>query len=641
MRHLLFRLALGGLLPSLLLSAVPVAAEDSRPNILWLVAEDINPHLGCYGDTNAVTPNLDRFAAGSLRYKNCWSTAPVCAPARTALITGVYPTRLGAEHMRSLVRIPSFIRLYPELLREAGYYCSNNNKEDYNVQSAGKVWDESSNRAHWRNRKPGQPFFAVFNFNATHESQIRRRPHRLEHDPAKVRVPAYHPDTAEVRHDWAQYYDNLTEMDRLVAQRLEELEAAGLAEDTVVFFYGDNGSGMPRSKRWPYNSGLNVPLIVRVPARFRHLAPPEYQPGAASGRLVGFVDFAPTLLSLVGVKPPEWMQGQAFMGRFPAPAPKYLFGFRGRMDERCDLVRSARNERFVYIRNYLPHLVYGQHIDYMFQTPTTRVWKQLFDEGKLQPPQTCFWQTKPPEELYDLQADPDEVRNLADSPAHEGVLRELRGALREHLLDIRDTGFLTEAERHRRLQGRTAYELAARPGDYPLERILATAELAASFEQAGVPRLREALGDSDSGVRYWAVMGLLIRGSNTVAAAVRDLRPRLEDSSPSVRVAAAQALGLYGTGEDLGAALRALEQLAPPDKNGAFVSLEALAAIEALGEKARPLYPILRAMPSEDPNTVERSRTYTGRLLAHLLGTDAGEGGGVPARNQAAPKINQ
>jgi len=229
MRHLLFRLALGGLLPSLLLSAVPVAAEDSRPNILWLVAEDINPHLGCYGDTNAVTPNLDRFAAGSLRYKNCWSTAPVCAPARTALITGVYPTRLGAEHMRSLVRIPSFIRLYPELLREAGYYCSNNNKEDYNVQSAGKVWDESSNRAHWRNRKPGQPFFAVFNFNATHESQIRRRPHRLEHDPAKVRVPAYHPDTAEVRHDWAQYYDNLTEMDRLVAQRLEELEAAGLA----------------------------------------------------------------------------------------------------------------------------------------------------------------------------------------------------------------------------------------------------------------------------------------------------------------------------------------------------------------------------------------------------------------------------
>lgn len=640
MKQLLVTLVWGFLLATLFVPAAHSATTPARPNILWLVAEDINPHLGCFGDTNAVTPNLDRFAGGGLRYANCWSTAPVCAPARTALISGVYPSRLGAEHMRSLVRIPSFLRLYPELLREAGYYCSNNSKEDYNVQSAGKVWDESSNQAHWRNRKPDQPFFAVFNFGITHESAIRRRPHRLQHDPAKIRLPAYHPDTPEVRHDWAQYYDNLTEMDRLVQRRLEELDAAGLTEDTVVFFYGDNGSGMPRSKRWPYNSGLHVPLIVRVPAKFKFLAPPDYQPGTSSDRLVSFVDFAPTVLSLAGVKPPEWMQGRAFMGRFPAPAPQYNFGLRGRMDERYDLVRSARNERFIYIRNYLPHLVYGQYLEYMFETPTTRVWKQLFDEGKLQPPQTCFWQSKPPEELYDLKSDPDEVRNLADSPAHAPVLRELRDALRAHLMQTRDTGFLTEAERNRRAQGRTAYELGQRPGEYPLERILATAEAAASFDPGAVPQLRQALRDPDGGVRYWAVMGLLIRGGQTVAAAVNDLRILLEDSSPSVQVAAARALGLYGTEADLGPALRVLERLAPPDKNGAFVSLEALGAIEALGEKARPLYPGLRAMPREDPNTVERSRSYTSRFLAHLLGEDAADGGPARKGNQPARKIN-
>ena len=182
--------------------------------------------------------------------------------------------------------MPPFMKMYPQFLRERGYYCTNNNKEDYNLEKPGQVWDDSSGKAHWKNRKPGQPFFAIFNITVSHESQIRVRPHTLKHDPAKVRVPAYHPDTPEVRHDWAQYYDKITEMDAQAGQRLQELDDAGLTDDTIVFFYGDHGSGMPRSKRWPYNSGLHVPLIVHVPEKFKHLAPKDYAAGGASDRLV-------------------------------------------------------------------------------------------------------------------------------------------------------------------------------------------------------------------------------------------------------------------------------------------------------------------------------------------------------------------
>ena len=597
----------------------PCEAASTAPNILWIVAEDINPQLGCYGDKYADTPSLDRFAAGALRYRNCWSAAPVCAPARTTLITGVYPPATGSEHMRSLVAMPAFMRMYPQLLRERGYYCSNNAKEDYNLEKPGKVWDESSKKAHWRNRKPGQPFFAVFNIEVCHESQIRIRPHTLKHDPAKAPLPAYHPNAPEVRHDWAQYYDKITEMDARFAARLKELEDAGLAEDTVVFFYGDNGGGMPRSKRWCYNSGLNVPLIVRVPEKFRNLAPKGYAAGGASERLVSFVDFAPTLLSIAGAKAPDWMQGHAFMGQLATPEPPYLHGFRGRMDERYDMQRSVRNHRFVYIRNYLPHLIYGQHVAYQFETPTTPVWKRLYDEGKLRPPQTFFWESKPPEELYDLQTDPDEVKNLAASPEHQAILLELRQALREHALSVRDVAFLPEAELHRRSAGTTPYDLGHDPKKYPLEKILAMAELASGLKPDALPQLQQAVKDADSGVRYWAAMGILMRGSNAVAASRDTLRAGLQDESPSVRIAAASALGQHGNAEDLKLVLPLLKGLAPPDKNGLYVSLEALNAIDALGGKAESLRDMLKTLPRRDSEAPPRAAQCVPKLLNKML----------------------
>jgi arylsulfatase A-like enzyme len=276
------------------------AAETARPNILWITSEDHGPQMGCYGDRFATTPNVDKLAARGMIYTRAWSCAPVCAPARTVLISGMYATSTGSEHMRSLVPYPAARKMYPQLLHEAGYYCSNNAKEDYNLDKAGKVWDDSSRKAHWKDRKPGQPFFAIFNSEKSHESRIRVRPHTQIHDPAKVRVPAYHPHTPEVRQDWAQYYDVVSEADADAGQRLRELEEAGLAESTIVFYFGDHGSGMPRCKRWPYNSGLHVPLVVYIPEQFKDLRPPEYTPGGKSDRLASFVDFAPTLLSLLG-----------------------------------------------------------------------------------------------------------------------------------------------------------------------------------------------------------------------------------------------------------------------------------------------------------------------------------------------------
>jgi uncharacterized sulfatase len=598
--------------------------DRKRPNILWITCEDTGPELGCYGDEYAVTPNLDAFAAKAMRYRVAWSTAPVCAPARTTIITGVYPPSTGSEHMRSEVKMPGFMRMYPQILREAGYYCTNNSKEDYNLTKPGKVWDESSRKGHWKNRAEGQPFFSIFNITVSHESQLRKRPHTLKHDMAKAPIPAYHPDTPEVRHDWAQYYDKVTEMDALAGQRLRELEEAGLMDDTIVFFYGDHGSGMPRSKRWPYNSGLHVAMIVYVPEKFKHLAPKEYETGGESDRLVGFVDLAPTLLSIVGIKPPDWMQGHAFLGEHETPPQPYIFGFRGRMDERYDMVRSIRNQRYIYIRQYMPHLIYGQYIAYMFQTPTTQVWKELYDEGKLNDAQRRFWERKAPEELYDLENDPSEVVNLVDSPAHQEVLEELRQALREHTLRIRDVGFLSEAEMHSRAVGTTIYEMGHDPSKYPLEHILAMADVASLMKPRTLAKLRDGLADDDSAVRYWAAMGLLMRGRRAARRARQDLRTALQDESPTVRIIAARALGEYGNDADLKLALPVLEELAPPDKNGAYVSILDLNAIAALGEKATPLMETIKAMPTKDPAAVGRANSYVGRLVQSLVGPNTG-----------------
>jgi arylsulfatase A-like enzyme len=605
---------------AILLLATGLNAAD-KPNILWITSEDHGPHMGCYGDTYATTPNVDALAAKGMIFNHAWSCGPVCAAARTTIIAGMYSPSTGGQHMRSMVPFPTGKKMYPQFLREAGYYCTNNSKEDYNLTKPGEIWNESSGKAHWKNRPGGSPFFAIFNSLKSHESQIRKRPHVQIHDPAKVRVPAYHPDTPEVRQDWAQYYDVVSEADADAGAHLKELADAGLADDTIVFYYADHGSGMPRSKRWPCDSGLHVPMVVYFPDKWKHLAPKEYSAGGKSDRLVSFVDLAPTLLSIVGVQPPDWMQGFAFAGKYQAEPQPYIYGFRGRMDERYDFVRSVTDGRFVYLRNYMPHLSQGQHVAYQFETPTTAVWRSLFDQGKTTAEQSIFWnEMKSSEELYDLQSDRDEVHNLADKPEHAATLAKMRKAQEALALRIRDTDFLPEGEIHSRSEGSTPYDIAHDDSTYPLERIMAAASAASSLKAEDVPALKKAMTDPDSAVRYWGVMGLRIRDKAALNASHDELLKALHDSSTYVQTAAAWTLAKHGSEDDLHQALPALLTLADWSKHNVFTVMAALNAIGDLGPKAAPIAEQLKALPRQGAAPDGRFKEYVPRLLKDLTG---------------------
>jgi len=589
------------------------------PNIVWITSEDHGPHMGCYGDALARTPRLDKFAKKSMMFRLAWSNAPVCAPARTTIITGVYPTSSGSQHMRSQTRLPADMRMFTYYLRMLGYYCTNKVKEDYNLEKGKGVWDDSSNKAHWRNRKPGQPFFAVFNSTKSHESQIRNYKKKPKTDPAKVRLPAYHPELPEARIDWAHYYDSLEKVDADAAQILQELADAGLLEDTIIIYFADHGSGMPRNKRTPLNCGLHVPMIVHFPDNWRHLAPKEYRPDSVSERLVSFVDLAPTMLSLAGAEPKSWMQGQAFAGKYAKEGPKYMHGFRGRMDERYDLQRSVTDGRYVYLRNYMPHLPAGQHVEYMFQTRTTKGWKDRFDAGKLNEAQSLFWKSpRPAEELYDLKSDPDEVNNIAgaESALIQGKLRELREAHKQHIFAIRDVGFLPEDEIHSRSKGSTPYEMGHDPKKYPLDAIWATASGATDISSD--IDLGKALKHEDSAARYWAALGIQLRGKEAVTSHRKGLLKALHDSSPSVQVVAAEVLATHG-GKDIDdQSVKLLVDRAHPRKNSAYVSLAALNALDRLGDKVRPYRETVEGWPTAIPPGYERSAYGVPRLIAKI-----------------------
>ncbi|EAQ77667.1 sulfatase-like hydrolase/transferase [Blastopirellula marina] len=603
----------------LLVSPALGLAEQKHPNILWISSEDNGPHLGCYGDEYADTPNLDALAAKGMKYLHCWSNAPVCAPARTTIISGIYPPSSGAENMRSETHLPPQFQMFPVLLQDQGYYCTNNSKEDYNLVKTGKVWDQSSRKAHWRSRPEGKPFFSVFNFTISHESQIRKRPHTAVHDPAKAPVPAYHPDLPEVRQDWAQYYDNLTTMDQQAGRVLQQLKEDGLEEDTIIFYWGDHGSGMPRSKRTPVNSGLQVPLIVHVPEKWKSLAPQEYQVGGDSERLVGFIDFAPTMLSLAGADIPAWMQGVAVMGPHEKRSPAYMYGFRGRMDERYDLVRSCSDGRYVYVRNFVTYKPHGQVLAYQMQTPTTRLWREMFLRGELNPVQSAFWQSRPAEELYDLQSDKDEVVNLATSEEHAETLQKMRGAVHAWQMEIRDLGFLPEGEIHTRSEGSSPYEMGHDPQKYPLQKIAATADMASLSKLNDLPALQKRLKDDDSAVRYWGALGIMMLGKQGVGKSTDLLRETLQDNAYAPRIVAAQALALYGSPADREKSLEVLIDSANIAENGHYSAMLALNVIDELGEMAKPLYPQIRALPTKGKNVPGRESSYVGRLVEYIL----------------------
>ncbi len=602
------------------LSLVFVSAEELRPNILWITSEDNGPQLGIYGDTYADTPNLDAFGKRSLRFHRCWSNAPVCAPARTTIISGMYATSLGAHHMRSGVTLPPDMKLYPQVLGQAGYFCTNHSKTDYNFANDNAGWKKAKENPPWRSRPSDTtPFMSVINFTTSHESQIRTRPHTLSHDPSKAPLPSYHPDTPEVRHDWAQYYDKVTQMDAQVGKVLADLEADGLADSTIIFYYGDHGSGMPRSKRWPFDSGLRVPLMIHVPNKFLSLAPEGYAEGAVSKQLVSFVDLAPTVISLAGVKPPANMQGVAFAGQFSGQPRSYLIGYRGRMDERIDMVRSCTDGRYVYMRHFYPDRPYLKHVDYMFQTPTTRVWKKLFDEGKLNLEQAKFWGTKPVEELFDLENDPDEVNNLAASPEYAQTTAEFREVILDFMAETADMGMFPEAEMHRVVMSDNAKDVS--PREYGLNHPELMKRVADVSMKASDPASEMSLEDAIElskdkvpVIRFWGARGIFLRTPQNEQS-INALRSAANDESPSVSVAACEGLLNHGSDEDKNMATKRLIELSDAKEFGHFAAIEALNVLDsgrAIDDSVRKR---IVELPKKTKNPPVRADGYVGRLI--------------------------
>lgn len=436
MKRLVFLLAL----------VVSVARAADRPNIIWIIGEDMGPELGSYGDAQAITPNMDRLAKEGARYTKCFTHTPVCAPCRHGLITGQYPIKTGAHNMRSVLLDPPVT--FTKLLRDAGYYVAWPGKTDFNMKQPKEFADSTAQW--WKQDKPlPQPFFAYANFTVSHESQIRvdRAKHAANtkrltpeqrHDPAKMNLPPFWPDAPEVRTELAQYYDLVTAVDYEMGDVLAWLDKQGLAENTVVICTGDHGLGMARFKRWCYDTGIHVPLIVRWPSHLK--------PGTVSDDLVGFIDFPATMLALGEAPIPDTFDGQVFLGPKATPR-KYAYSARDYMDETYDRIRSVRGPRFHYLRNYAPELPYAQRIDYMEQGKTMQVWRKWNEEGKLNDVQKLFFApTKPKEELYDTETDPWEVKNLAADPKYAAQLAELSAACDAWVAKTGDKGAMSVEE---------------------------------------------------------------------------------------------------------------------------------------------------------------------------------------------------
>lgn len=594
------------------------SGEWGRPNILWITCEDISPNLGVYGDPYAYTPHLDQLASEGVVYTRAFATAPVCAVARSSIISGIYASSQGTQHMRCQGKVPEGVFLYPELLRKAGYYCSNNSKTDYNFDmDHSSIWDESSNKAHWRKRKDKtQPFFSIFNFGQSHESRVNNEERYLQSiadlsedilkKPGEVPLPPYYPDTPETRELWARYYNIITAMDRKVGEILEQLEEDGLEENTIVIFYSDHGAGIPRHKRWLYDGGLQVPLIVRMPEKYKDWM--EGEKGSKTDELVSFIDLPPTALHLAGIEVPAYMQGRAFVGKDLTPERSYIYAGRDRMDERYDMQRAVRDKRFKYIRYYEPYKPFCQYMNTPEKGAIMQAIRTSFSTGNL--PEAGLHivaDTKPAEELFDTENDPHELENLAQDPIYQEKLAEMRNMHAQWSEETKDGGLIPETilrdweEQH----GASIYQIM-REKDIPVNEIRQTALAEISLE-----KLKQNLTHENAAVRYWAAISL----GNQAGDIPFDpaLADTMEDQVPVVRFAAARALEKFGKTEE------ALAVLADGLKHkNEWVRLNAAQVLDEMGEAARPSISALQSVMEDDNKYVVRVANHA---LNSLLNT--------------------
>mgnify|MGYP002633472884 FL=1 len=592
------------------LSSFTSSAAD-QPNILWLSAEDISAHLGCYGDPHAITPNLDQLAKEGARFTNAYTAAGVCAPCRSTIITGMYQNSIGTHHMRCNAKLPEWLKPFPIYLKEAGYYCTNKSKTDYQFKDPHPrdIWDVSGSKGHWKNRKEGQPFFAVYNFTGCHESGIENKgkyesvtkdlkPEQRQDAAKLTTLPPYYPDTPIVREDWKRNYELITAMDAWAGDFIQELKDAGEYENTIIMYWSDHGIGLPRAKRWLYDSGTRVPMIVRIPEKFRNEG--QGTPGSVDDQLVNSTDFGPTVLNLAGLELPDYFQGRSFLGKNLSEPRTHIFGARDRMDERYDIIRAVRDKRFRYIRNFEPLKPYYQYMNTPEKGATMKEIRRLENSGETLSEGMAPFSAdrKPVEELYDLEADPHEIHNLAADSAYSEKLAELKRALSDWQFEIGDIGLLPESEIEvREPNAGSAREILN--GKTELIATLVDIATKASEGKSAFPDLKKALSHEDAAVRYWGATGLgnFADDAKTDAEAVSKLESQLDDESPAVRIATARALCRMGKTEP---ALKKLgEELSGEHQ---WARLQAAIALDYLDETARPVLADLQGALKKQPN---------------------------------------
>lgn len=541
------------LYPTAALSATSVPAKatinaNDKPNILWLTFEDTSWYeFGCYGNNQVKTPCIDSLASKGIQFMNAWSVAPQSSPARSSLITGCYATTYGMDIHPQPFDTPNEI-FFPQYLRESGYFCTNNNKTHYNSTVDHTIcWDECSDDASYNSpqRSKNQPFFSVFNTVTSHMGRVRtfhtdgRRDYTKEGIyPGQLRLPPHVPDTYEVRSDYAGHLEAIQDVDKWVGIFMKDLKEKGLYDNTIVFVFSDHGGCLPRGKGYLYETGLRVPLIIHVPEKWQHLL--SVNPGTKDQSLVSFIDLGPTVLSLAGINPPEYMQGRPMMGKYAADQPKPIqFAFASNQLHHFMPVRAATDGRFKYIRSYIPYKQFALRNYYQWGMPSNKAWdKLILKECGNHAVWAQPYRHHPAEMLFDLQSDPFELNNLATNPEYERELMAFRQSVSENIRQTKDLGFFLPSSR----EGVNLYNKISQE-NYPLEKLYSIAELAGVSEKTDLPLLINALKSSDPDIRYWAAVGFgHLASKGNLENAPRELLLLLQDANPYVACEAAYAV---------------------------------------------------------------------------------------------------
>lgn len=550
-----FRPTFIGFIFYLCLFSISVSGQDT-PNILWITIEDTSPQfIGCYGNENARSPVIDKLAEEGVRFTNAFSTGTVCSPSRNAIITGVHTFKTGTGNHRSNYPVPDFIKGFPLYLKQQGYYVSNNSKTDYNVgnmnQFTKEAWDESSNKAGWWNRKPGQAFFSVFNFVESHQSRTMTHPYdwyltnvlnKLSEDQRiaehEFEMPPFYKDSPEMRKHFARVYNSIKLTDKRIGELLEKLEKDDLRDSTIIFFYADHGEGIPRGKTNGINLGYRVPFIIWFPEMYKHLSP-WGKAGVVTDELVDFEDLAPTLISLVGGEIPDHMKGRVLMGENRMPKPDHLILSADRADNGPDMVRSITDGRFIYSRNFMPFMPQMRYIRYMEIGEICNEMRKDLEAGQLNDVQQGLFKVRPAEFLFDIENDVWETNNLAENSEFKNVLDDMRKQLEKEILDSRDVHFLPEYEIGLVSKNYTPYEYRLDDNKYPFNEIYAAASLSGIRGSEITKRQIELLKNDNKIIRYWAAMGLRSQKKKDLEAFRNDIIKSMNDEYLPVQVSAA------------------------------------------------------------------------------------------------------